>query len=226
MSKRNIGIGVAILLVIAIVVGVFVFKSKTATEPEPTIDATEEAKRLDDYVDDMTEQEIKEQLEKPFTEEQQQVADEIFEVNHVPEVDESKEVIISEDGVATYTDVDGNTIEYQMDQDILDMDDSEAEDETAAILAALNDPTFGSGMTPGKNNNEDDESLNNQENSDSEDLERPTGSEAIGNAGTDNGDAPVGGYSSNPNQGFQEIVPGRDGSVANEGDVEYSGWIQ
>ena len=36
---------------------------------------------------------------------------------------------------------------------------------------------------------------------------------------------PPGGYSSNPNQGFQEIVPGRDGSVANEGDVEYSGWI-
>ena len=36
---------------------------------------------------------------------------------------------------------------------------------------------------------------------------------------------PPGGYSSDPNQGFQEIVPGRDGSEANEGDVEYSGWI-
>lgn len=42
---------------------------------------------------------------------------------------------------------------------------------------------------------------------------------------TSDPNAPPGGYSSDPNHGFQELTPGNAGSLANEGDVEYSGWI-
>lgn len=227
MNKRVVGIIAAVVIAIIVIV-VAIVGLKGNKDNKIVEDTNKLAQELDPYVTDMTKEEIKDTLNTKYTPEQQEIAEEIFDANHVPEIDTAQKITVSDEGVATYTDTEGRTIEYQLDQDILDMDDEDAEAETAAILAALNDPTLGMGLAPeAENNNTGNTGNENQGNTGDLDNE-PDGSSAIGNAGTTgDGDAPVGGYSSDPNSGFQDFTGDDDGSLADEAsEGAYSGWIQ
>lgn len=106
----------------------------------------------------MNEEEIKDVLDTPTTEEHDKVFNDALDIIAIPEID--SQITVYENGTAHYTDKDGYNISIGIDQTIKDKTDEELDDDYDEIMQAIRDAASNGGTS---NNTQSGNNLSNNQ---------------------------------------------------------------
>lgn len=141
MNKKAV-ISIAVILAVVLAVGGFVFtRINSKQEQQPIIDTTkpttttEKAEEFNEYIENMDTQEIEDTLNEKPTDAQKDGFDHAIGEIAVPEI--NSEITVDENGVAHYTDTEGNAVEVGLDETVINKTEEELEDDYDRMLEEL-----------------------------------------------------------------------------------------